>query len=426
MVQSHANPYCRRKMVHLNPAKLTGYERNARTHSVEQVRQIRASIDAFGATNPILIDEGGGMIAGHGRRDAALLEPALAEFPCIVLEGLTSDQKRALVIADNKLALNAGWDLAILQAELLDLRGAGVDLALLGFSAEEAKATLAWKSGNGLIDADDAPAVESVAVSARDDVWHLGPHRLVCGDATLAADVARALDGAVPHLMVTDPPYGVNYDPAWRNRVGRSKTKRIGKVENDDIADWRGAWALFPGDVAYVWHGSLHGPIVATGLEEVGFAMRATIIWAKASLVMGRGHYHWQHEPCWYAVRNNGHWAGDRKQSTLWQIATKNQDAETTHGTQKPVPCMLRPMENSSRAGDHVYEPFSGSGTTLIAGEMSGRVVHALEINPLYVDVAVRRWEAFTGLAAVLSGDGRDFAVVAAQRCSGCGRRAAS
>jgi DNA modification methylase len=216
--------------------------------------------------------------------------------------------------------------------------------------------------------------------------------------------------------MVTDPPYGVAYDPAWRNRAGLGSTKRTGKVDNDHRADWREAWALFPGAVAYIWHGALHAAEVAASLEACDFKIRAQIIWAKNRLVVGRGDYHWQHEPCWYAVKGNGRWGGDRKQTTLWQVPTRGQDIETTHGTQKPVACMRRPMENNSRAGDAVYEPFSGSGTTIIAGEITGRRVCAIEISPAYIDVAVRRWEAFSGKVATLEGDGRAFAEIAAER----------
>jgi DNA modification methylase len=226
------------------------------------------------------------------------------------------------------------------------------------------------------------------------------------------------LHGVRPHLMVTDPPYGVNYDPAWRNRSGLGNTQRVGKVENDDRADWREAWALFPGDVAYIWHGALHASTVAASLEACSFQIRAQVIWAKDRLVLGRGHYHWQHEPCWYAVRENatGHWGGDRKQATLWQIASRAQDAETVHGTQKPVECMRRPMENNSSPGQAIYEPFSGSGTTLIAAEQSGRACHAIELSPAYVDVAVLRWQAFTGQGAVLETDGASFSAMASTR----------
>lgn len=240
----------------------------------------------------------------------------------------------------------------------------------------------------------------------------------MCGDSTDADTVARALDGVRPHLMVTDPPYGVQYDPAWRNRAGLGATQRVGRVENDDRADWREAWALFPGDVAYVWHGALHAGTVADSLAAAGFQVRAQVIWAKDRLVLGRGHYHWQHEPCWYAVRDKGtgHWAGDRKQTTLWSIASRAQDADTVHGTQKPVECMRRPMENNSSPGQAVWEPFSGSGTTIIAAEQCGRVCRAIELSPAYVDVAVLRWQAFTGQDAVLAADGATYAAMAATR----------
>ena len=256
------------------------------------------------------------------------------------------------------------------------------------------------------------------ALSRLGDLWQLGPHRLICGDATDAATVARVLNGVAPHLMVTDPPYGVDYDPAWRNQVGASRTRRTGKVLNDDRADWRDAWALFPGDVAYVWHGALHAAKVAESLEASGFAIRSQIIWAKERLVLSRGHYHWQHEPCWYAVKDSGtgHWSGDRKQTTLWQIAGKDQDAATIHGTQKPVECMRRPILNNSSAGQAIYEPFSGSGTTLIAAETTGRVAHAIELDPAYVDVAVQRWQSFTGKDAVLEDTGQSFNDVGQRR----------
>ena len=236
---------------------------------------------------------------------------------------------------------------------------------------------------------------------ARRRLAPFGTHRLVCGDATDPAAVALALAGARPHLMVTDPPYGVGYDPAWRQKVGKGGYA-LGKVLNDGQADWRKAWALFPGDVAYVWHSSLHGSVVEASLAEVGFHTRSQIIWDKGRLIISRGHYHWRHEPCWYAVRKGktASWAGDRKQTTVWQIPHRR--SETGHGTQKPLLCMQRPIENHSRPGDAVYDPFVGSGTTIIAAELTGRACHALELDPVYVDVAVRRWEAATGRSALL------------------------
>jgi DNA modification methylase len=204
--------------------------------------------------------------------------------------------------------------------------------------------------------------------------------------------------------------------------LGAAQTRRTGKVLNDDRADWRAAWALFAGDVAYVWHGGLHAGTVADSLVASGFEVRSQIIWTKERLVLSRGHYHWQHEPCWYAVRtgSKASWAGDRKQTTVWPIASRDQDAETIHGTQKPVECMRRPMLNNSNVGQSVYEPFMGSGTTLVAAESCGRTCLGIELNPAYVDVAVSRWQQLTGEQATLEGDGASFADVAAARLTPC------
>jgi DNA modification methylase len=395
--------------------RLVPSARNARTHSDAQVAQIAGSMREFGWTNAVLIDEEGGIIAGHGRVLAARLL-GWAEAPVVIARGWSDAMKRAYALADNKLALNAGWDEALLRAELADLRAMGAGLELLGFAPGELAALFATREG--LSDPDEAPAPEEHAVSRPGDTWVLGQHRLTCGDCTETAIVDAALAGARPHLMITDPPYGVQYDPSWRNRVTKGATKRTGKVLNDDRADWRQAWALFPGEVAYVWHGALHATTVAESLMASGFDLRAQIVWTKNSMVLGRGHYHWRHEPAWYAVRTGGtgHWRGGRSQTTVWEISGRQQDAATVHGTQKPVECMRRPMENNSAPGDAVYEPFSGSGTTIIAAETAGRACHAVELDPRYVDVAVRRWQAFTGGTAVLEADGRAFAAVGEER----------
>ncbi|NOG71273.1 site-specific DNA-methyltransferase [Roseicella sp. DB1501] len=391
--------------------ELVPYVRNARTHSDAQIAQIAASIREFGFTNPILVDGERGIIAGHGRLLAAR-KLGLTEVPTIELSHLTPAQRHAYVLADNKLALNAGWDDELLRLELAELRDEGFDLGLTGFDLGEVERLLAASTG-GLTDPDHVPEPPAEPVSRPGDLWLLGHHRLICGDSTDPGVVGQVLGGVRPLLMVADPPYGVEYDPAWRNRAGLSTTRRTGAVKNDHRADWREAWALFPGEVAYVWHGALHATTVAESLVACGFGIRAQIVWAKDRLVLGRGHYHWQHEPCWYAVRGTGHWTGDRKQTTLWQIASRGQDAETVHGTQKPVECMRRPIENNSSPGQAVYEPFSGSGTTLIAAEMTGRICHAVELSPAYVDVAVQRWKAFTGREAVLEGSGQSFQATA-------------
>ena len=382
----------------------------ARTHSDAQVAQIAASIQEWGWTTPVLVDEAGTIIAGHGRVLAAQ-RLGLTSVPVVVARGWSEAKRRAYVLADNKLALNAGWDIDLLRGKISDLGELDFDLGLTGFGEDELSALLAELT-MGLTDPDDVPAIPEVSVSRLGDVWRLGHHRLACGDSTDPAVVQSVLGGVRPHLMVTDPPCGVEYDPAWRNEACTgAKTARVGKVLNDNRADWREAWALFPGEVAYVWHGALHATTVAESLLACGFDIRAQIIWAKERLVMGRGHHHWQHEPCWYAVRSAGtcHWSGNRKQTKLWSIPSSDQDATTTHGTQKPVECMRRPIENNSSPGQAVYEPFSGSGTTLVAAEMTGRICHAVELSPAYVDVAVQRCQAFTGEQATREADGRAF-----------------
>lgn len=397
-------------------ASLVPYARNARTHSDEQVAQIAASIREWGWTNPILIAEDDTIIAGHGRVLAAQ-KIGLKDVPCMVARGWTDAQRRAYVIADNKLALNAGWDTEMLAAEFADLQEFDFDLGLTGFSDDELAALLATKT-DGNTDPDETPEAPVNPVTEIGDVWLLGRHRIVCGDSTDADVVAKALNGVKPHLMVTDPPYGVEYDAEWRARAGvNMKTAAHGKVLNDDRADWREAWALFPGDVAYVWHGALHATTVAESLAASGFEIRSQIIWAKQQLVIGRGDYHWMHEPAWYAVRKGktGHWNGDRKQTTVWEIP-KPAKSETGHSTQKPVECMARPIRNNSSPGQAVYEPFSGSGTTIVACEMEGRICHAVELNPAYVDVAVKRWQEFTGEEAVLEATGQAFAAVDGER----------
>lgn len=680
---------------------LIPYARNSRTHSDAQVAQIAGSIREFGWTNPVLVDGEGGIIAGHGRVLAAR-QLGLREVPVITLAHLTPAQRRAYVIADNKLALNAGWDLEMLVAELGELRDEDFDLALTGFSDDELAALLAEKT-EGLTDPDAAPELPADPLSRPGDLWLLGRHRLLCGDSTSADDVGRLLGEVRPTAMITDPPYGVEYDPKWRAEAGVNKNrKKMGAVKNDDRADWREAWALFPGDIAYVWHAGLHAGTVADSLVDCGFDLRSQIVWAKDRFALSRGDYHWQHEPCqpagtlvskvvkegrwketsvieqvpiesltvgdkvvsfgnakiyrrgrkvtrigsrrysgnlhtievgkistkttaehqftvrfdpekansyllylmrrgnwwrlgvcgmfnsrgfglavrldqergdeawilsthadrcsavvaeqiascsyaiptthwendrqaigtnarsiaqigeiynrvgvdniengahqilmdngrsrefplithdevgrfsrrqsrivracnltadimqvpvpldgedfewrpvtnnlfsevsdlevwsmdvdqnqhyvadgivthncWYAVRakaSGKKWRGDRSQSTLWSIPARD-DSGVGHGTQKPVECMRRPMVNSTSPGQAVYEPFCGSGTTIIAGEMEGRPVYAMELSPAYVDVIVRRWQDFTGLVAALE-DGRTLADLEAE-----------
>jgi DNA modification methylase len=403
-------------VIELPLGQIIPYARNPRRNE-KAVATVAASITEFGWRQPIVVDEQMVVLAGHTRLEAAR-QLELENVPVHIAKGLSDAQARAFRIMDNRSSENAEWDDELLGLELGDLLDAEFDLGLTGFTDEELSALM-----NGLADdntgtqegEDEVPETPEDPVSRPGDLWVLGNHRLLCGDSSVATDVERLLGNVKPLLMVTDPPYGVEYDPSWRNQTSAAKTKRTGKVLNDDRADWREAWALFPGDVAYVWHGALHATEVAESLEVSGFAIRSQIIWAKDRLVLSRGDYHWQHEPCLYAVKKTGkgHWAGDRKQTTLWQIANKDQDADTVHGTQKPVECMRRPILNNSSPGQAVYEPFMGSGTTLIAAETTARVCFGIELNPAYVDVAVQRWQQFTGQEAVLDGTGESFADLA-------------
>ena len=398
-------------VVDLPLERLIPYARNPRKNAAA-VATVAASLKEFGWRQPIVVDEEMVILAGHTRLEAAR-QLGLATAPVHIARGLTPAQARAYRLMDNRASENAEWDEALLGLELGDLQGDGFDLALTGFDDAELNRLLAGlgDEGDAREGEDEIPETPADPISRPGDLWLLGPHRLLCGDSTVATDVERVLNGVTPLLMISDPPYGVEYDPSWRNQAGAASTRRTGKVLNDDRADWREAWALFPGDVAYVWHGALHATTVAESLEVAGFAIRSQIIWAKERLVLSRGDYHWQHEPMLYCVRKSGkaHWAGDRKQTTLWQISSRDQDAETVHGTQKPVECMRRPILNNSSPGQAVYEPFMGSGTTLIAAETTGRVCHGIELNPAYVDVAVERWQRFTGKAAVLDGADQTF-----------------
>jgi DNA modification methylase len=297
----------------------------------------------------------------------------------------------------------------------------GADLKIIGFTDEELTQIMQPGGAAGLTDPDDAPPVPEVPVTVLGDLWVMGGHRLFCGDCTSADNVDRLLQSSVPFLCVTDPPYGVNYDPGWRN-VEAAKgnlayaASRIGKVANDDRSDWHEAWGLFPGDVIYSWHPPGATSLVhAKALQDSGFTIRMQIIWAKSNFQIGRGDYHVRHEPCWYAVRKDkaSRRTDDRTQTTLWQI-NLDKNVEGGHSTQKPVECMERAIKNHIAEG--IYDPFVGSGTTIIASERQSRRCYAMEIEPHYVDVAVERWQNFTGKAAVLEGDGRTFNEIKAER----------
>ena len=379
--------------------QLKPYANNPVKHSKKQIELLAKSIEEFGWTVPIIVDQKNEVIAGHARLQAAE-HLGMAKVPVVVISDLTRNQVRAYRIADNRLAQLAPWLDDVLELEFKALDAAGFNLDLTGFGIDDQTRFL--DKLEFVDDAvDDLPKRPKTKTG---DLYRLGDHRLLCGDATNEKDVGHLLNGSRPHLMVTDPPYGVEYDPDWRNVAERANgtpfgASAVGIVTNDHNADWRDAWALFPGEVVYVWHAGNKAHIVAESLEQTDFEIRAQIIWAKNNIVIGRGHYHRKHEPCWYAVRGKSHWNGSRKQSTVWDI-DKPMKSETGHSTQKPVECMARPMLNNSKKGDIVYDPFMGSGTSIIAAEQTDRVSYGLEIDPGYCDVAINRWEKLTGRKA--------------------------
>lgn len=388
-----------RQMEMVSVSSLRPHPKNSKKHTPAQIDALAALIQRYGFTQPVLIDEDGVIIAGHGRTEAAK-SVGLEEIPAIRLVGLTDEEKRALIIADNRVAeKGTSWDEAMLKSELSHLMSRKFDLNLTGFALPEIDL-------RGIVKKDPEQLPEGVTekpVTAYGDVWQIGAHRIMCGDACREKDVQKLLGEDVPHLMVTDPPYGIEHDPSWRNeRLREEKTNdATGKVENDDKADWGEAWALFPGDVAYVWHSSLYRSVVEASLIGAKFELRTVIAWVKANHTVGRGHYNWQHEPCLYMVRKGktGHWQGSAKQSTVWNITTDS--ALTKHSTQKPLDCMARPIKNNSAQGEAVYDPFGGSGTTLVAAETTGRRALVMEISPEYVDLAVRRIRNYSGADAI-------------------------
>ena len=387
-------------------AKLVPYARNARTHSEVQVAQIAASIVEFGFTNPILAGSDGVIVAGHGRL-AAAQKLGLAVVPVVVLDHLTPTQRRALVIADNRIAENAAWDDDLLRVELEALQDEGFDLDLTGFDADALAELLAGDEpvNEGQSDEDAVPEISETPVSRPGDVWQLGPHRLLCGDATVAASYAALLAGEAVDMVFTDPPYNVNYANSAKDKL-RGKDRAI---LNDNLGDGFHDFllaALTP-MVAHC-RGALYVAMSSSELDTLQSAFRAAggkwstfIIWAKNTFTLGRADYQRQYEPILYGWPEGAqrHWCGDRDQGDVWAI--KKPQKNDLHPTMKPVELVERAIRNSSRPGNVVLDPFGGSGTTLIAAEKSGRVARLIELDPKYVDVIVRRWEDFTGQTAV-------------------------
>jgi DNA modification methylase len=391
--------------------KLIPYAKNSRTHSPEQVGQIAASIKEFGFRNPILVD-GVGIIAGHGRLMAAQ-KLGLDKVPTIDCSDMTPSQKKAYIIADNKLAMNAGWDNAMLTIELKDLEDEGFDLALLGFDDKELNALLEPEVFEGLTDEDAVPETPIEPKTKVGDIYILGNHRLMCGDSTSIDAVEKMMDGDKASLVVTDPPWNVAYGTNLANNAQGYKQRTIMNDNFETTQEWEDFLSGFIGNIIaftmkgcpiYCVMGASEWPAIDKALRDGGFHWSSTIIWAKDTLVLSRKDYHTQYEPIWYGWKDDGPriWTvQDRKQSDVWEC--KRPKRSELHPTTKPVELIERAVLNSSNAGTIVFEPFGGSGSTLIACEKTGRKARLMELDPKYCDVIVKRWEDFTGQKAVLS-----------------------
>jgi len=391
-------------------ADIIPYASNSRTHSDAQIAQIAASIREFGWTNPILIDGYNGLIAGHGRLLAAR-KLGMGEVPAIVLDHLSKAQQRALVIADNQLALSAGWDIDMLKAEIEDLKLDGFDLELLGFDDKFLDGLLEPEPTEGLTDEDAVPEAPAIPVTVEGDVWVLGNHRLMCGDSTSIDALQTLTGGALVDIWLTDPPYNVAYEGGTKEKL----TIQNDSMGDDDFRQFlRDAYSaadavMKPGAVFYIWHADSEGYNFRGAAQDIGWKVRQCLIWRKSSLVMGRQDYHWQHEPCLYGWKEGAAhlWASDRKQTTILEFNKPSRNGE--HPTMKPVELFEYQLLNNTKGADIVLDSFGGSGTTIIAAEKHGRHARLMELDPKYCDVIIKRWQDFTGQQAVHAETGEAF-----------------
>lgn len=401
--QTHNKIRCEGKVVEL--ASLTRDPNNARLHPERNLDAIKDSLALYGQLEPLVVREQDMMIAAGNGRHRAMVEMGWTEC-AVTVQPMTDAEFCGFALADNRTAELARWDAEVVARIDRLLQDSGQPM--VGFSMEDL--TLIRQADWSSITSQDGGGDEFLVRSrenlperaAPGNLWIIEgdglEHRLMVGDAESPEDVAKLFGGDKPFIMVTDPPYGHSYETTWRHAAGLIESSRVGLVQNDDRADWSNAWRLFPGNVVYTWCASLKVADTQKSLIDCDFTPRSQVIWVKQQIVIGRGHYHWQHEPCWYAVRNGAtaNWSGDRKQSTVWQIDNplKSGEIQTAHGTQKPLECMARPIRNHGKAGDIVYDPFLGSGTTIIAAHRLQRRCFGLEIDPYYADVILARCEA--------------------------------
>ena len=377
--------------------KLVPYVNNARTHSPEQINKLRSSLREFGFINPVIIDRDFGVIAGHGRILAAK-EEGIAEVPCVFADHLTEAQKKAYILADNRMAMDAGWDEELLRVEIEALQAEAFDLSLTGFDEKELSDLFKDAADVQEDDFDVDAELEKPTFSKSGDVWTLGRHRLVCGDSTKAETFAVLMNGRKANLVVTDPPYNVNYEGT------------AGKIKNDNLADEKFYQFLFDAfsniekvmadDASiYVFHADTEGLNFRKAFADAGFYLSGCCIWKKPSLVLGRSPYQWQHEPCLYGWKKSGkhQWYADRKQTTIWEFEKTKK--HTDHPTMKPIPLLAYPIQNSSMSNTLVLDPFGGSGSTLIACEQTDRDCYTIELDEKYCDVIVKRYIEQVGSA---------------------------
>lgn len=377
--------------------KLVPYVNNARTHSPEQINKLRSSLREFGFINPVIIDRDFGVIAGHGRILAAK-EEGIKEVPCVFADHLTEAQKKAYIIADNRMAMDAGWDEELLRVEIEALQAEAFDLSLTGFDEKELSDLFKDDADVQEDDFDVDAELEKPTFSKSGDVWTLGRHRLVCGDSTKAETFDTLMQGRKANLVVTDPPYNVNYEGT------------AGKIKNDNLADEKFYQFLFDAfsniekvmadDASiYVFHADTEGINFRKAFSDAGFYLSGCCIWKKPSLVLGRSPYQWQHEPCLYGWKKSGkhQWYADRKQTTIWEFEKTKKN--TDHPTMKPIPLLAYPIQNSSMSNTLILDPFGGSGSTLIACEQTDRDCYTIELDEKYCDVIVKRYIEQVGSA---------------------------
>ena len=377
--------------------KLVPYVNNARTHSPEQIGKLRSSLREFGFINPVIIDRDFGIIAGHGRVLAAR-EEGITEVPCVFVDHLTEAQKKAYIIADNRMALDAGWDEELLRVEIEALQAEAFDISLTGFGDDE----IADLFGNEKDEVEDddydlSAALEKAAFVQRGDRWVVGKHRLYCGDATNPDDVTALMDGNRANLVLTDPPYGVSFKSASGLTIQNDSMKNeefynfLRKAFDNMVAH------LENGGSAYVFHADTEGLTFRQAFVDAGFHLAGVCIWAKNSLVLGRSDYQWQHEPVLYGFLKNGkhRWYSDRKQTTIWNFDKPKRNAN--HPTSKPLDLLSYPLGNSSQENAIVIDTFGGSGSTLMACEKTNRICYTMELDEKYASVILRRYVEDTG-----------------------------